>query len=460
MVLNYYKLREEPFGVTPDSRYLYASATHREALASVLYGLEAGRGFVALIAKPGMGKTTLLFHGLNRLREKARTVFLFQTICTPTDFLRALLADLGVHETQGSVIELQAKLNEVLAEQSRSGKPLVVVIDEAQNLDGAVLELVRMLSNFETSREKLIQIVLSGQPQLAEKLASPELVQLRQRVSIVARLKPLSPKETALYIDHRLRAAGYSAEEPLFTGNALTLIANCSEGIPRNINNLCFNALSLGCALGRKTIDDDIVREVIADLDLEPLLERRSIAERPEREEAREVPAFAAVASPPSGAAWLSRLAVAAIILLVITGALFEGLHLRNDGTDRSDKSDRPERSVRSVAAGAADATVLAASVIPPLVQVVPSSAGVDVRPQPEASAGTIRVTAGKTLYRICVESFGSCNPEHLQEILRLNPWLSNPEHIESGERIRIPESTENLIGQAGSASPAERGAQ
>jgi hypothetical protein len=346
---------------------------------------------------------------------------------------------------------LQAKLNEVLAEQSPSGKPLVVVVDEAQNLDGAVLELVRMLSNFETSREKLIQIILSGQPQLAEKLASPELVQLRQRVSIVARLKPLSPKETALYIDHRLRVAGYSAEIPLFTGAALALIADRSEGIPRNINNLCFNALSLGCALKRATIDGDIVREVIADLDLEPLRERRSLPLQLEKEEAREAPVLATAASARSGAAWLSKLAVAAMILLVITGALFESLRLRNDGSDRS---------VRSVAADAPEATVLAASVIPPLVPVVPSSAGVDVRPQPEASAGTIRVTAGKTLYRICVESFGSCNPEHLQEILRLNPWLSNPEHIESGERIRIPGSTGTLIGQAGSASPAEKGAQ
>jgi general secretion pathway protein A len=463
MVLNYYKLREEPFGVTPDSRYLYASATHREALASVLYGLEAGRGFVALIAKPGMGKTTLLFHGLNRLREKARTVFLFQTICTPTDFLRALLADLGVHETQGSLTELQAKLNEVVAEQSLSGKPLVVVVDEAQNLDSAVLELVRMLSNFETSREKLIQIILSGQPQLAEKLASPELVQLRQRVSIVARLKPLSPKETALYIDHRLRVAGYSAEIPLFTGAALALIADRSEGIPRNINNLCFNALSLGCALRRETIDDDIVREVIADLDLEPLRERRSRPLQPEKEEAREAPVFATAASARSGAAWLSRLAVAAMILLVITGALFESLRLRNDGSDRSVTSVAAVRSVASVASDASDAqeaTVLAASVVPPPVPVVTSSVPVDVRPQPEASAGTIRVTAGKTLYRICVESFGRCNPEHLQEIRRLNPWLSNPDHIESGERIRIPGSTENLIGQAGSASPAEKDAQ
>ena len=181
MVLEYYNLREQPFGVTPDSRFLYASATHREALSSLLYGLQAGRGFVALIAEPGMGKTTLLFQALNQLKDRARVVFIFQTICTPVDFLRAVLTDLGVHDTRGSLIELQSKLNELVTEQSRSGKPLVLVIDEAQNLDDSVLELVRMLSNFETSREKLIQIVLSGQPQLADKLASPELVQLRQR---------------------------------------------------------------------------------------------------------------------------------------------------------------------------------------------------------------------------------------------------------------------------------------
>ena len=269
MVLEYYNLREQPFGVTPDFRYLYSSATHREALASLLYGLDAGRGFVALIAKPGMGKTTLLFHALNQIKDRAKVVFVFQTICTPVDFLRAVLADLGVHETQGTLIELQSKLNEVVTEQSRSGKPLVIVIDEAQNLDDSVLELVRMLSNFETSQEKLIQIVLSGQPQLADKLASSQFVQLRQRVSIFGFLKPFSPVETALYIEHRLQVAGYRVGTPLFTRGALAMIAEHSEGVPRNINNLCFNAMSLGCALKRRTIDREIVREVIADLDLE-----------------------------------------------------------------------------------------------------------------------------------------------------------------------------------------------
>jgi general secretion pathway protein A len=452
MVLNYYKLREEPFGVTPDGRYLYSSATHREALASLLYGIEAGRGFVALIAKPGMGKTTLLFHSLNQLQEKARTVFLFQTVCTPVDFLRALLADLGVHETQGSLIELQSKLNDVLVEQSRSGKPLVVVIDEAQNLDDSVLELVRMLSNFETPQQKLIQIILSGQPQLAEKLASPALVQLRQRVSIVACLKPLSPKETALYIDHRLRTAGYSAEAPLFTRAALALIAQSSEGIPRNINNLCFNALSLGCALRRRTIDGDIVHEVVADLDLEPLRERRSLAARPERaekEDTQEAPAFVGAASAPfTLVGRLTKLAIAGVILFAVAGTLFESRHLRND------RFVVPE------------AVVHADSVVPPLVAAAPSSISVNRILQPVASAGTVRVTAGKTLYRICVESFGSCTPKRLQEIHELNPRLSNLDHIESGQRLRIPVvpqpsgATQNIVEQPGDASLAEKGTQ
>jgi type II secretory pathway predicted ATPase ExeA len=269
MVLDFFNLREQPFGVTPDPRFWFASATHREALASLLYGLEAERGFVALIANPGMGKTTLLFNGLQRINNRVRTVFLFQRITSVKSLLQALLADLGVTEIRGSLIELQRKLNDVCAEQARSGKRLVVVIDEAQNLDEPVLEFVRMLSNFETSSRKLIQVVLAGQFQLAEKMASPSLTQLRQRISIFAYLKPLSEHETASYIDHRLRTAGYSANLPLFAPSALELIAQHSHGIPRNINNLCFNAMSVGFALKRRTIDDDVLREVIADLSLE-----------------------------------------------------------------------------------------------------------------------------------------------------------------------------------------------
>ena len=271
MLLSHYGFGESPFGVTPDPRYLYASETHREALAALLYGINSGLGFMALVATPGMGKTTLLFEVLDAIRHKAATAFLFQPVSTPVELLRALLTELGISHPQGGLIELQFQLNELLVKQSGKGKRLVVVIDEAQNLNDDVLEQVRMLSNFETSREKLIQIILAGQPQLADRLASSELLQLRQRISIVARLEPLSSSETATYIRHRLTVAGYDKEAPLYSSSAVAMIAQHSEGIPRNINNLCFNALTLGCALKQTTIGPDVVREVIADLDLKAL---------------------------------------------------------------------------------------------------------------------------------------------------------------------------------------------
>ena len=158
MVLPFYQLREQPFGVTPDSRYFFLSDTHGEALASLLYGVDAGCGFLALIAAPGLGKTTLLYDALRFLRQSAVTVFLFETVCTPLDLLRSLLTALGVKDAHGNLIRMQARLQEVLIEQVRLGRRVVVVMDEAQNLDHALLELIRMLSNFETQQQKLLQI--------------------------------------------------------------------------------------------------------------------------------------------------------------------------------------------------------------------------------------------------------------------------------------------------------------
>jgi general secretion pathway protein A len=269
MVLDFYNLKEEPFGVTPDPRYLYFSAVHREALATLSCGIRSRRGAMSLIAKPGMGKTTILFQLLSQLEGSARTVFLFQTLCSSKDLLRSLLHDLGVVDDHGDVVRMQEQLNHVLLAEARQGRTLVVVIDEAQNLEDSALELVRMLSNFETSSYKLMQVILAGQPQLREKLASPQLLQLRQRMSIFARLQPFSIEETYLYMRHRLGVAGYDFKIQLFTPRAEALIAQYSEGIPRNINNICFNALSLGCVLKQKTIREEVVREALADLDLE-----------------------------------------------------------------------------------------------------------------------------------------------------------------------------------------------
>ena len=283
MLLDFYNLREQPFGVTPDPRFLYLSATHREAMASILYGVQSSRGFTTLIAKPGMGKTTLLYCLLERLRSSARTAFIFQTQCNSHELLRYLAADLGVETNGQDIVETHQQLNQFLVREAEKGGRVVVIIDEAQNLSEEVLESVRLLTNFETPKAKLVQVILAGQPPLADRLASPAMSQLLQRVSISGRLMPFTRSEVDGYISHRLRIAGHTGKD-LFDSEALSMIAEYSEGIPRKINNLCFNALSIGCALGKNVVGRTVLEEVIRDSDINLLR-----AEAP-----------AAISSPPA----------------------------------------------------------------------------------------------------------------------------------------------------------------
>lgn len=531
MIMDYYNLREQPFGVTPDSRYLFLSATHREALGSLVYGLASGCGFVALIAKPGMGKTTLLFDVLSRIKNKSKVVFLFQTVSTPIDCMKAILADLGVQDTSGSLFDLQSRLNEVLTEESRSGKHLVIVFDEAQSLDDSVLEFVRMLSNFETPQQKLIQVILTGQPELADKLASPELVQLRQRISILACLRPLSVEETTLYVDHRLQVAGYLQKEALFTPEALAMIARASHGIPRNINNLCFNALSLGCAMKRKQIDGEIIIEVIKDLDLAPLgrteaemfhmdEETKPIGQDVVHEASRGVEPHSLVIKPDGNTEERKRLdkdigrdTTLDFLLppLVQTTPELHKQRVEGGQTDRAvapnaDATFSPEPFVetqfkpssdeelarqiplfasivgtpstlwsRLTKVAVASAVLLGMGVYQVQVRVV-SIPGVSAETKPVAppitlapqeqlndnptpqlipAVSTVQVTPGKTLYRICTTAFGRCNPALMQDIRKLNPRLGNPNHIESGEKIRLPVTSATLGGTEVILEPA-----
>jgi general secretion pathway protein A len=269
MFLEFYNLREQPFGVTPDPRFLYFGSTHREALASLLYAVETKRGFSALVAEPGMGKTSLLFRMLESLHNSARTAFLFQTEGDSHELLRNLLHDLGIKAPSQDPAAMHEALNEGLLQELNAGRQVVVVIDEAQNLDEKVLETVRLLSNFETSTQKLMHIVLAGQPGLATKLSDTGMIQLRQRVSTIIRLEPFRRDETENYIQHRLRAAGHQGPS-IFTADAFDMISRISQGIPRNINSMCFQALSIGFATHSKQIGTEILHEVTSDLDFLP----------------------------------------------------------------------------------------------------------------------------------------------------------------------------------------------
>jgi len=279
MFLDFYHLREQPFGVTPDPAYLYPSRTHCEALDSLTDGILGGRGFLALIAEPGMGKTTLLYQVLEGLRDMARAAFLFQTQCSSREFFQYLLSELGVDSTGMGLVAMHNKLNEMLFAEMLAGKRFVLIVDEAQNLDDSVLETVRLLSNFETSNTKLLQIVLAGQPQLGCKLGQRRLAQLLQRITVVKHLEALSPEETAGYVRHRLKVAGHVGA-PLFTGGALEKIAAHSEGIPRNINSLCFNSLLLGYAGGYKQVGSATITEVLDDLQINPPESKRAVTQR------------------------------------------------------------------------------------------------------------------------------------------------------------------------------------
>jgi type II secretory pathway predicted ATPase ExeA len=470
MVLDYYQLQEQPFGVTPDSRYLFLNSTYKEALSSLIYAVESGCGFVALIAAPGMGKTTLLFRLKELLKEKTRTVFLFQTISTPLDLLRALLSGLGVRELNGGLVDMQIKLKDLLHQQSRQGKRVVLVIDEAQNLDASVLELVRMLSNFETQDEKLIQIILAGQPQLADTIGSPEMLQLRQRISIFARLKPLSPEEVSQYIASRLKVAGYGSSLPLFTKDAITQIAQWSEGIPRNINNLCFNALSLGCAMQQKLIDREVLRQVITDLDLGPLsrtpstkpplatpVEEKSIpVETQSSSEASTPSMFSGHAAKRASVFAVGRSRVAlGLLAAVVAGAALVGAYrwLSAPADPSSGASVQQATAPATPAQAPANVAQPESNVVvqpPPASKPTPARSSATPGPAaipalgmsgpPADAANLVTVRPGQTVVGICVNKFGNCTAQILQQIRDLNPTLGNNfDHIEIGQTLRLP---------------------
>jgi type II secretory pathway predicted ATPase ExeA len=261
----YFALREEPFGVSPDGRYFLETEQHREALATLYYGIRQRRGFALLVGGAGLGKTSVLVQLIKRLEDEAETAYLPHPYFDSSTVLESILASLGL-DASPSLARNHRLFYEYLIKTQRTGRTCVVVFDEAQNLNRGTLEAIRMLSNFETSSAKLVQIVLAGQPALAGALRRPDYEQIRQRLNVIARLQPLDKAQVREYMEHRLKVAGGSTS--LFTAPALDSVFLGSSGVPRNINTICFNSLTLAYALNQRQVSREAVAEVLRDLDL------------------------------------------------------------------------------------------------------------------------------------------------------------------------------------------------
>jgi general secretion pathway protein A len=481
MYCNFFGFSETPFDVTPDPKFLYLSPGHREMLAALVYGIRYRRGFITIVGEVGTGKTTLLNTVLGQLDEKAKVAYIFNTDATFEQMLTMALLDLGLARSDETVSKVEAiqRLNDFAIRQLASGGNVILIVDEAQNLDGGSMENLRLLSNLETPKQKLIQIILSGQPELDIKLSRPELRQLAQRISLRRYIKPLSEKETYEYIQHRLSVANYTGPS-LFSRRARRIIWEYSEGVPRKINILCDNALLVGYAIGGKTIEASVVEEAIRDLSWSPFSEA---VERQAKTPTEEPPIqLKAKVSGPQFALAASLILVACVILVTWLLSGDSPLHLKSSGPTASqtatavESPSQPDSPDQSAAVDhpvshnplpiAKEVTVTSA----PQEEVESKPQTFDEQPhsdraiadatmetenhkpdvipegaQSETEESQIRkeqmvvVKRGDSLSRIIIRAYGSYNGTTLSTVLQENPEIENPDLILVGQSIELP---------------------
>lgn len=298
MYERFYQLRERPFALSPDPEYLYPSRVHQEALDHLRYGLETQAGFIVITGEIGSGKTTLLQALLRNVDNQTTVGRIVNTMLEPRELIESIMIDFGLDPTGKSKPMLLRDLSQFLVDQRLAGRLVLLVIDEAQNLGLGALEELRMLSNLETEKSKLLQIVLVGQPNLRDKLAAPELEQLRQRITVSNHLPPLDADETQNYINHRLRHAALGPAL-VFPREATDLIHARSGGVPRIINVICDAALVFGYAEERRAFDGATIQEVLRELETTGLLPpQRETGAGAVAQPAASAPAAPAVPSP------------------------------------------------------------------------------------------------------------------------------------------------------------------
>jgi type II secretory pathway predicted ATPase ExeA len=441
MYNDYFGFKESPFSLSPNPSFFYANSVYREAYASLRYAAEAKKGFIAVTGEVGTGKTTLLRKLMGDLEKTTRSAFVFNTNLTFEELLRVILYDLGLSTASRDKLGLLEELNAYLVEQLKNGYVVCLLIDEAQNLSDESLEGLTLLSNFETNHEKLLQIVLMGQPELKEKLDRPHLRQLKQRIAIHCEITPLEAQEIGSYIDFRLRAAGYEGED-IFHPEAVRQIAFYSKGIPRLINALCDNALLIAFAASRRTVSADLIIEAARDLrlasDAEMIAPKNSAEPALSHGRDRAFAAEAARWTTRRNSRRKRRLGTGlffALIVVVIGAALSDPqslvtmagrfLHLLAP----QESSERPAEPGRETA--------------PPKIQVEVASAEAkktDAGSKPGSEH--IVIQYGSTIYEIAIAKYGTHAVLGMDLIKEFNPTIINLNSVAAGQKLLVPALT------------------
>lgn len=411
MYANFYNLKKEPFHITPDPEFLFLSPSHKEALGSIIYGIGHKKGFVLITGEVGVGKTTIVRSYLENIdRSKLKIIYIFNSDVSFEGLLRTIFRELGIIDLTDDVFELVNQLHYVLIEEYKKGITVVLIIDEAQNMPVETLENIRMLSNLETSKDKLIQIVFSGQPEFEQKLEQKELRQLKQRIAVKATIRPLTAAESRDYILHRLKKAS-AGNSALFTDGALRRIIREAHGIPRRINILCENAFITALGYKQSRITSGIVKEVISDFS----------------EKKR---------------GWVLKTALASLaLILAILSSYF--MYIQNKDQAGSEASKSPV--LPAVARKTGDMTAKPAVSMPKEPSAEGSSipaepSGISHEPLETASSPVIRVVkAGDTLSRLVAEVYGVSNKELLTFVKESNSSINDADRILVGDQILFP---------------------
>jgi len=459
MYNKYFGFVESPFSVTPDPRFFYINPLYQEVMAILHYGIEAKKAFIVITGEVGTGKTTLLRKLMRNLESTIHSVFIFNTHLDFNALLQLILRDLGLATQEKNRLMMIEELNRYLIEQLNKGHIVALLIDEAQNLSDEALEGLRLLSNLETDKEKLLQTVLMGQPELEGKLARPRLRQLNQRVALHCQLAPLNGSEVAPYINFRLKAAGYNGED-LFDAGAIEQIALYSKGIPRLVNIICDNALLNAYGTSQKRVAREIINEVASDLRLKTQPEAVSVnvpamqvpVTGATQEDQRTAPAHRLQSQ--SNRAARVRIASLSALLLLLVGAVFSQSMVPNLKNFLGSRSEYPKPEARlQVSFSRSPETIDEpnAETKDLLPNEEPREANMNLERNPSptspitAAGQEYTVKANDTLIKLAERYYGA--QWKWEEIYAANKQsIRNPDYIYIGQKIAIPAVTESTL--------------